>query len=120
MPAPTAPTATGLSTAAHARLAAPLVPRPAPVADRRAERRRPAHPGARVSVRRAADGGDGPELAEKLVDVSAGGVGALVSVPLTAGDPVRVALRRCGAARTVERTGRARWCAAVGGGRYRV
>jgi PilZ domain len=58
-----------------------------PWADRRAGDRRPVRPGTRFEVRR---GGDGPDLAVALLDVSATGLRAAVRGGFSVGDAVVV------------------------------
>jgi hypothetical protein len=82
-------------------------------ANHRAAARLPAGTNVWVHCRRA---GTEADLANGLLDLSAGGVQVLSKEPLEPGELVEVLLGGAGVRGTIRRTGEVRWAVEVGGG----
>jgi PilZ domain len=87
--------------------------------ERRRFKRWPAHPKARVGVRRGHPGA-GPDLGARLVNVSEDGVGVWVEALLIPGEAVEITLRRPRAARLLVIAGTTAWCRPAAGGLYQA
>ena len=99
----------------------PCCGRPMTLADNaeRPGRRRPARPGARAEVRRGV-AGLGPDLCDRLVDVSEDGIGVRLTAQAFVGEDVEIGLQRPDSGKVVVVRGCVRWCRAAAGGYYQA
>jgi hypothetical protein len=79
--------------------------------------RRPARPGSRAEVRRAA-AADGADLGAGLTDVSADGAGVRLTAPAAVGEPLDVGLVRPDGQPAARTRAAVLWCRPIGGGLY--
>ena len=85
--------------------------------ERRKSTRRPVRGGVALDVRRVCSEYE-PNLAQKLLNVSAEGIGIRLTVPVLPGDELQVNVCRADGSSLVKGLGEVRWCRPIGGGLF--